>query len=80
MQAWIVDAYPDEDGVPAVPGRTVIVHGSRADIIAIADFWAKVARHLETSSYCHMHLQDSMSGWRKGEHIDLEVTVDERPA
>lgn len=80
MQAWIVDAYPDEDGAPAVPGKTVIVHGSKTDIIAIADVLAKVVRHLETADYCHMHLQDNMSGWRRAEHIDLEVTVDGRPA
>jgi hypothetical protein len=64
----------------AVEGKVVIVHGSKAEILAMARFFTDVARHLESSAYCHMHLRDSMPGWSKTEHIDCEVTVDERTA
>ena len=64
----------------AVEGKVVIVHGSRAEVLAMARFMVEVAEHLERANYCHMHLRDSMPGWSKAEHIDFEVTVDERNA
>lgn len=77
MQAWLADTFSDEEGDFAIPGKVVIIHATRDEVIAIAKFMAEVARHLEDATYCHMHLRDSMAGWSKAEHIDLEITVDE---
>ena len=80
MQAWLADTFSDEEGEVAAEGRTVIIRASKAELMAIAKFMAEVARHLEGANYCHMHLRDSMPGWSKSEHIDVEITVDERTA
>ena len=77
MRAWLAQTYSDEDGL-AVEGKSVIVHGTKTDMKAIAEFMASVVEHLEGSDYCHMHLQDHMPGWKKDRHVDIEMTVDER--
>lgn len=80
MKAFLANAFSDEEGPMAIEGKTVIVHGSKAEIMAMARFMGEVAKHLEGSPYCHLHLRDSMVGWSKSDHIDLEITVDERTA
>ncbi len=80
MQAFIANTFSDEEGPMAVEGKVVIVHGSRTEVLALARFFGEVAQHLENSAYCHMHLRDRMPGWSKAEHVDFEITVDERPA
>jgi hypothetical protein len=78
VKAWLSDRFSDEEGDMATPGKTVIIHGTRNDVLAIAKFLAEVVQHLEGATYCHMHLRDSMAGWSKARHVDLEITVDER--
>ena len=80
MQAWLADTFSDEESEVVAEGRTVIIHASKAEVMAIARFMTEVARRLDGADYCHMHLRDSMPGWSKSEHIDVEITVDERTA
>ena len=80
MQAWIADAFYGEEGGAPAEGNTVIIHGTEAEVRAIARFMAEIVQQLEAADYCHMHLRDCMAGWSKAEHIDIEVTVDERAA
>jgi hypothetical protein len=80
VQAWITDNFSEEEGGTTIEGKTVVIHGTKSEVRAIARFMAEVAQHLERASYCHMHLRDSMAGWSKAKHVDLEVTVDERTA
>lgn len=62
----------------AVEGKTVSIHATKAEVIAIARFVAEVAQHLDHADFCHMHLRDNMPAWSKSKHIDIEITVDER--
>ena len=78
MKAYLADSFSDEDGPMATEGKTVIIHASKAEVLAIARYMTEVAEHLEGANYCHMHLRDSMNGWSKSKHIDIEITVDER--
>ena len=80
MKAWIVDTFSDEEGGTRVEGKDVIIHGTKAEMRAIAGFMAEVVQHLESADYCHMHLRYEMTGWSKADHVDIEVTVDERTA
>ncbi len=60
----------------AVEGRSIIIKGTKEDMKAIAAFANAVAKHLESAEDCHMHLQDHMPGWKKGDHIDIEMNVE----
>ena len=80
MQLWLSDTFSDDEAAAAIEGKVAIIHGSKAEVMAIARFTAKVAEHLEGAGYCHMHLRDNMVGWSKVDHIDIEVTVDEKAA
>ena len=76
MKAYLAENFSDEEGELATEGKSVIIHGNKSDIKSIAEFLTKVSQHLENNDYCHMHLQDSMAGWNKTEHIDIEITVE----
>ena len=80
MQVWLATSFSDEEGPMATGGKTVMIQGTKAEVKAIAQFMAEVVMHLDDATYCHMHLRDSMAGWSKAKHIDLEITVDERNA
>ena len=62
----------------AAESKTVTIHATKAEAIAIARFLAEIVQHLDHANFCHMHLRDSMPGWSKSKHIDIEITVDER--
>jgi hypothetical protein len=79
VQAWISESFSDEEGGALAGGNSVIIHGSKAEMKAIASFMAEVVQHLEQADYCHMHLRDRMPRWSKADHVDIEVTVDVRP-
>ena len=78
MEAWISDGFAEEEEASVTKGKSVIIHGSCAEIRAAARFMAQVAEHLESANFCHMHLRDCMPGWSIEKHIDIEITVDER--
>ena len=80
MQVWLASTFSDEVGPMATAGKTIMIHGTKAEVKAIAQFLAEVVKHLDDATHCHMHLRDSMVGWSKAKHIDLEITVDERNA
>ena len=75
MKAWISATYSDEEGPMAIEGKSIIVHGTKEDMKAIAAFMMSVVESLEDSDRCHVHLQDHMPGWTKGRHIDIEMNV-----
>ncbi len=76
LEAWLSQTLADEEGPPAVRGKSVIIRGPKADVEAVAAFMSAVAAHLETADYCHMHLRDHMVGWSESKHVDIEITVD----
>ena len=80
MQAWLADTFSDEEGKMVAAGKTAIIHGTKTEVMVIARSMAEVVQHLDSAAYRHMHLRDSMAGWSKSNHIDIEITVDERTA
>lgn len=76
MRAWVATTYSDEDGSMATEGKAMIIQGSRIEIKAITRFLNTVSTYLDSNDYCHMHLHDYMEGWKKGEHIDIEVNAE----
>jgi len=72
------DALSDEEGGAVKEARSVVIRGTKAEVLAITSFLTAVSDHLEAADHCHMHLRDNMPGWSKAEHFDIEISVDER--
>ena len=76
MKAYSTNTFSDEEGPLADEVKSVIIQGSKSEIINLAKFVNQVANYLKSNDYCHMHLCDYMKDWDKMKHFDLEIDVE----
>ena len=75
MKAYLANTFPDEEGPLAEEGKSVYIHGSKEKLLAVCDFFAKVAKELKDSETCHMHLMDTMEGWNRSDDVDISIEI-----
>lgn len=76
MKLYLSKTHSDEDGPFAEEGKLGIIYSSKDVILKLCDFFEQVKNHLEKDDNCHIYFRDSFAGWKKDEHIDLEINID----
>ena len=75
MELYLDKVFSEEDGLEIQEGKTAIINGSKEKILELCEFFEKVKKHMQQSTYCHMQFRDYNQNWNKKEYIDIEVNV-----
>lgn len=76
MEAYSSNTFSDEEGPLHEKVKSIIIQGSKSEILNLANFINQVATYLNSNDYCHMHFGDYKKEWDKKKHFDLEINVE----
>lgn len=79
MNLYVSNSFSDEEGPPAIEGKTAYLQGSREELLELCAFFSRVEKHLAGNSGApfHLHFRDDRQSFDKANEIDVVIGLDQ---
>ncbi|WMW79619.1 hypothetical protein RF679_13285 [Undibacterium cyanobacteriorum] len=78
MNLYVSNSFSDEEGPPAMEGKTAYLQGSKEELLELCAFFSRVEKHLAVNNGApfHLHFRDESHSIDKSNAIDVVITLD----